>query len=59
MRKETLIVYFNDANATPIRDWDYIAYIEGNEEDGPYGYGRNEDEALINLMEELVERGYV
>lgn len=59
MRKETLVVYYNDANATPIRAWDYIANVEGDEEFGPYGYGCNQDEALLHLMGQLIERGFI
>ena len=59
MRTEKINVFRNDANATPIRDWDYIANVEGDEEEGPYGYGCNEDEALMSLFEKLLDRGYV
>jgi predicted RNase H-like HicB family nuclease len=36
----------------PSRDWDWVAFIEG-EEDGPTGHGETEEGALRMLAEEL------
>ena len=33
----------------PIRIYDWVAYLDGNEEDGPYGYGKTECEAIEDL----------
>ena len=50
-------VHFNDANATPIRDWDWVAYIVGEEENAElYGYGASKEEALEQLGIAIVER---
>jgi hypothetical protein len=37
----------------PTRDYDWCAYLEGDEENGPYGRGPTERDALINLAEML------
>lgn len=51
-----ITVHFNDANATPIRDWDWIAYVAGQEENSElYGYGATRDEALEQLGAVIVE----
>lgn len=34
----------------PIRQFDWCAYHEGEEESGHYGYGRTEQEAIDDLM---------
>ena len=39
----------------PLRSFDWCAYQEGTEEDGPYGYGATETEALENLNAILEE----
>ena len=43
------------ANATPMRHFDFCAWVDGNEEAGQYGYGSTETEALDALGEILVE----
>ena len=51
-----ITVHFNSANATPIRDWDWIAYIAGQEENPElYGYGATKEEALEELGKVIVE----
>jgi len=40
----------------PVRDHDWCAYIDGQEEDGPYGWGRTEAEAIRDLKEQLEDR---
>lgn len=42
-----------DPPPIPTRNRDWSAWIEGWEEDGPYGYGRTEDEAKADLQEWL------
>jgi hypothetical protein len=39
----------------PIRTKDWSAWIDGREEDGPFGYGRTEQEAIADLQELLEE----
>ena len=39
----------------PNRTFDWLAWIDGNEEDGPYGYGKTEQEAIEWLKECLQE----
>lgn len=34
----------------PIRDFDWCAYFDGEEEAGNYGYGRTETDAINDLM---------
>jgi len=35
----------------PSRAFDWCAYYEGHEEAGPYGWGRTEDEARADLLD--------
>jgi len=35
----------------PVRIFDYVAYYDGCEEEGPYGYGRTKQEAIDELRE--------
>lgn len=44
------IVTFNASPPIPERSWDWVAYYDGNEEDGDYGYGRTEAEAIDDLV---------
>lgn len=37
----------------PVRSFDWCAYLEGDEEDGPRGFGKTKEEAIENLKEEL------
>jgi hypothetical protein len=37
----------------PVRTSDWCACIDGHEEDGPYGWGATEAEAIADLMERL------
>ena len=39
----------------PIRDFDWCAYFDGEEELGHYGYGRTESEAKQDLLENYAE----
>jgi predicted RNase H-like HicB family nuclease len=51
-----ITVHFNDANATPIRDWDWVAYVAGQEENPElYAYGATKEEALEQLGFAIVE----
>lgn len=48
---------FNSANATPMRQFDWVATIDGREEDGQlYGYGETKGEALAELGGIILER---
>lgn len=35
----------------PIRDFDWCAYFDGDEEEGPRGWGRTEAEAIADLRD--------
>ena len=37
----------------PVRNFDWQAYIEDQEEDGPVGYGHTKEEAINDLWLEL------
>lgn len=39
----------------PRRDWDWCAYVEGQEEAGGYGWGRTMVQALVDLTEMLCD----
>ena len=39
----------------PIRTSDWCACLDGQEEDGPYGWGATEAEAIADLQEKLEE----
>ena len=39
----------------PIRDHDWCAYYDGEEEDQNYGWGRTEQEAINDLLSNEVE----
>lgn len=39
----------------PIRDFDWCAYFDGEEERGHYGYGRTEAEAKQDLLDNYAE----
>ena len=39
----------------PIRDWDWCAYFDGDEEGGPVGWGKTKDEALADLAAKIDE----
>jgi len=39
----------------PSRNFDWTAWIDGDEETGPWGYGDNEKDAIKDLMELLIE----
>jgi hypothetical protein len=39
----------------PIRDFDWCAYYEGNEEAGGYGWGATEAEAIADFIENCAE----
>ena len=47
------IVTSHDYPPIPIRDFDWCAYREGDEEEGPRGYGRTEAEAVADLIEQV------
>ena len=49
------ILTTNDFPPIPPRNWDWCACLDGDEECGPYGYGRTEREAINNLRDELGE----
>lgn len=39
----------------PIRDMDWAAFIEGHEEDGGYGWGATEAEAIADFLENCAD----
>ena len=39
----------------PIRDYDWCAYYDGEEEAGHYGYGSTEEEAIKDFIENCAE----
>lgn len=39
----------------PIRNFDWVAYRDGDEDGGPQGHGATEEEAIAELMELLDE----
>jgi hypothetical protein len=39
----------------PDRRWDWCAYADGHEEDGRYGYGRTEAEAVEDFIANYAE----
>ena len=39
----------------PSRNFDWVAYLDGREEEGVYGYGQTEREAVNELLELLEE----
>lgn len=52
------IVTRNAFPPIPIRDFDWCAYFDGEEESNQYGYGRTEAEAVADLKrleQELLE----
>ena len=36
----------------PVREFDWVAWFDGYEEDGPYGYGPTAEEAVKELQEQ-------
>lgn len=38
------------AKPIPLRQFDWCAYFDGEEEDGDYGYGRTEQDAVMDLL---------
>jgi len=44
-------VTVNECPPIPIRDFDWVAFYEGDEETGPRGYGRTEAQAVADLKE--------
>jgi hypothetical protein len=45
-----VIVTSHDRPPIPDRRFDWCAYRDGREEDGPYGWGRTEAEAIADLL---------
>lgn len=39
----------------PIRQFDWCAYLDGTEEEGPYGWGKTEAEAILDLEDLLYD----
>lgn len=35
----------------PVRDFDWCAYLEGEEEEGRYGYGRTRELAVLDFID--------
>ena len=47
------IVTSNPYPSIPIRQFDWCAHLDGEEEEGHYGWGRTEAEAIGDLLEIL------
>lgn len=47
------IVVVYDPPPIPLRNMDWIAYVDGQEEEGNYGYGKTRREAIESLLEVL------
>ena len=50
---DPLILVQFDPPPIPLRQFDWSAWREGMEEEGPYGYGASEEEARADLAEQL------
>jgi hypothetical protein len=50
---EMKIITSHDYPPIPVRHLDWSAYLDGQEETGPYGHGATEQEAIDNLKEQL------
>lgn len=56
--KAAIRVEYNDVNATPCRDWDYLARVDGMEEEFATTWGRTPEAARADmeaLLDDLVE----
>lgn len=49
MQKKIVTSYVNPP--IPIRSYDWCAFRDGEEENGGYGYGKTEQEAIDDLLE--------
>lgn len=47
------IITSYDYPPIPIRWLDWSAHLDGDEEDGPYGHGKTEAEAIADLKQQL------
>lgn len=43
-------VSYNGANATPVRDWDWLVWSEDDPEAGTFGEGRTPERAALDAM---------
>ena len=50
-RSDRKIITWHEYPPIPDRRFDWVAYREGDEEDGPRGYGRTEAEAIADLKD--------
>lgn len=50
-RRRTIVTHF-EYPPIPMRDHDWVAYWDGDEELGQYGYGRTDQEAINALLDE-------
>ena len=48
MTKKIVTIFLNPP--IPVRDFDWCAYYDGEEENGNYGYGSTEAEAIEDLV---------
>ena len=49
-RRDTAIVTWHAYPPIPIRSNDWAAHRDGDEEDGPYGWGPTEQDAIADLL---------
>jgi hypothetical protein len=50
------IVTINCYPPIPCRQFDWCAYVDGDEESGQYGYGRSESEAIADLVNNYLQQ---
>lgn len=53
--KAAVRVEYNDRNATPMRECDYIAWVPGMEEEFATTWGRTPEEARADMFERIGE----
>jgi hypothetical protein len=58
-RFDTSIVTEKISPPIPIRNYDWTAWIDGDEETGSCGYGENEKDAIKDLLEEMLLNGEI
>ena len=49
------IVTSNPCPPIPVRDFDWCAYFDGEEEAGSYGYGKTEADAVADFIENYAD----
>ena len=52
-----IIITNNIRPPIPIREYDWRAHLDGEEEKMQYGYGETEAEAVLDLVTVMIEHG--